>query len=153
MADNQRKILQVNDRFLEKTGKTRDELIGKSVEEIGVPFLLGLPLEQIMNEMVEKKNVTLEKTCCQDNMDIYLFIKLIPTRFDTENFGVTIIIEDISDRKRVEKALLESEQLYRTVLENIQDAFYRSDKDGNLIMASPSWASLLGIRVTRRVYR
>ena len=30
------------------------------------------------------------------------------------------------------------------MIENIQDVFYRSDKAGNLIMASPSWAKILG---------
>ena len=51
---------------------------------------------------------------------------------------------DITERRRTELALEEREKLYRSVIENIQDVFYRSDKDGNLIMASPSWASMLG---------
>ncbi|HVP93865.1 MAG TPA: PAS domain S-box protein [Methanoregulaceae archaeon] len=41
-------------------------------------------------------------------------------------------------------ALAESEKKYRTVIDNIQDVFYRSDLNGNLIMASPSWATILG---------
>ncbi len=47
-------------------------------------------------------------------------------------------------RAIAENALKDSENLYRTVIENIQDVFYRADTEGNLIMASPSWASLLG---------
>ncbi|TFG90205.1 MAG: PAS domain S-box protein, partial [Candidatus Atribacteria bacterium] len=47
-------------------------------------------------------------------------------------------------RYRTEKTLKKNEKLYRSVIENIQDVFYRSDKEGNLIMASPSWAHLLG---------
>ena len=47
-------------------------------------------------------------------------------------------------RYRMEKSLKKSEKLYRSVIENIQDVFYRSDKEGNLIMASPSWARMLG---------
>jgi PAS domain S-box-containing protein len=47
-------------------------------------------------------------------------------------------------RYKTEKTLKKSEKLYRSVIENIQDVFYRSDKAGNLIMASPSWAKILG---------
>jgi PAS domain S-box-containing protein len=47
-------------------------------------------------------------------------------------------------RQKTAERLQESEKLYRSVIENIQDVFYRSDKGGNLIMASPSWAKLLG---------
>jgi PAS domain S-box-containing protein len=42
------------------------------------------------------------------------------------------------------EALKESERKYRSILENIQDAYYRSDRDGNLIMISPSGIRLLG---------
>ena len=47
-------------------------------------------------------------------------------------------------RRIAEDALKKSEQQYRSVINNIQDIFYRTDRDGNLIMASPSWASVLG---------
>jgi len=47
-------------------------------------------------------------------------------------------------RSIAEDALKESENLYRTVIENIDDVFYRADTEGNLVMASPRWASLLG---------
>jgi len=47
-------------------------------------------------------------------------------------------------RSIAEDALKESENLYRTVIENIDDVFYRADTEGNLVMASPGWAKLLG---------
>ena len=48
------------------------------------------------------------------------------------------------DRKIAEDALKESEQKYRSVIENIQDGLYRTDCNGNLVMASPSLTHLLG---------
>lgn len=54
-------------------------------------------------------------------------------------------------RALAEQALKESESLYRTVLENIQDIFYRADTEGNLIMASPSGAVLLGYSPTEDI--
>jgi PAS domain S-box-containing protein len=51
---------------------------------------------------------------------------------------------DITERKKTEEALRESEQLYRGVIENIQDVYYRSNAEGKLVMASPSGAKYFG---------
>jgi PAS domain S-box-containing protein len=58
--------------------------------------------------------------------------------------GAIESIRDITDRKLFEDALRESERKYRSILENIQDVYYRTDPEGNLILASPSAAQLLG---------
>ena len=47
-------------------------------------------------------------------------------------------------RRQAEASLKESEKMYRMILENIQDVYYRCDQDGNLIMFSPSGYRLLG---------
>jgi len=52
--------------------------------------------------------------------------------------------QDITERRRVEKALHDSELLYRTILNNIQDVYYRCDTEGTLVMANPSAPKLLG---------
>jgi len=51
---------------------------------------------------------------------------------------------DISQRKRAEEALAERERSYRSVVENMQDVFYRADMQGRLTLASPSAARMLG---------
>ncbi len=47
-------------------------------------------------------------------------------------------------KHKTEIKLKESEKQYRSILENIQDAYIRVNKDGNIIMASPSAASMYG---------
>src|SRR5665648_718864 len=42
----------------------------------------------------------------------------------------------------------ESEKEYRTVLETMQDAFYRADENGDLLMVSPSFARIFGFLTT-----
>jgi PAS domain S-box-containing protein len=46
--------------------------------------------------------------------------------------------EEISERRRVEEALRESEEKYRTILENIEDGYYESDLVGNLTFFNDS---------------
>ncbi|NMB78891.1 MAG: PAS domain S-box protein [Methanomicrobiales archaeon] len=57
---------------------------------------------------------------------------------------ITRLESKVSELETTQQALKESEEKYRSILYNIQDVFYRSDRDGNLIMASPSWAQMLG---------
>jgi PAS domain S-box-containing protein len=58
--------------------------------------------------------------------------------------GTIWMLQDITGRTKAEAALRESEKKYRSVIENIQDVFYRADVDGEIIMGSPSGAKLFG---------
>ncbi|MDO9033809.1 MAG: PAS domain S-box protein, partial [Methanoregula sp.] len=55
-------------------------------------------------------------------------------------------------QKSADEALKESEAKYRSILENIQDVYYRSDADSNLILASPSIATVLGYDSLSELY-
>ncbi len=51
---------------------------------------------------------------------------------------------DVAGYKISEDALKESEEKYRTLVNNMRDTLYRSDKIGNITLVSPSGARLLG---------
>ncbi len=51
----------------------------------------------------------------------------------------------VQERRRLDiLTLAESERDYRSVLESMEDVFYRTDTEGALVMASPSFAALFG---------
>jgi two-component system, cell cycle sensor histidine kinase and response regulator CckA len=54
------------------------------------------------------------------------------------------VISDITERKKGEDALRESEALYRDLVENIEDLVCKHDLQGNLIFVNSSSANLLG---------
>jgi PAS domain S-box-containing protein len=54
---------------------------------------------------------------------------------------------DVTARKDAQAALRESEQLYRSIIDNMQDTYYRADNVGKITMVSPSITSLLGYSV------
>ncbi|MFA7402658.1 MAG: PAS domain S-box protein [Pelobacteraceae bacterium] len=54
------------------------------------------------------------------------------------------VIADISEIKNAQQAIQESEERYRTIVENMQDVYYRADTEGKLVMVSPSGAEMLG---------
>lgn len=55
-----------------------------------------------------------------------------------------ILENDILERKLVEKALYESEQKYKSVLDNMQDVYYRTDRHGTIVLTSRSALNMLG---------
>ena len=51
----------------------------------------------------------------------------------------------VQERRRLDTlSLAESERDHRSVLESMEDVFYRTDSEGALVMASPSFATLFG---------
>ena len=138
-------VVQVNDPFLQFCNITQEGIIGSDIRKLNTPLFRDISLDHfIKNESGEKKTEYFEINLHNDTGDMYFRAKLVPVIFDDSTEGILAVFENVSDRKRTEMALAEREQQYRAVLENIQDVFYRSDKDGTLIMASPSWASMLG---------
>lgn len=75
-------------------------------------------------------------------VSIFIFITLLFLAYlSVKAFA---IVREEEKRKTVESALRESEKNYRLIFESIQDVFYRSDREGKLVMMSPSGLSLFG---------
>jgi two-component system, cell cycle sensor histidine kinase and response regulator CckA len=62
-------------------------------------------------------------------------------------------LEDITDRKRAEERLRQSEEEFRRIVENLQDAFYRADMNGILTFLSPASERIAGYRPEEGVGR
>jgi len=54
------------------------------------------------------------------------------------------VLVDITDHKRTLRALCESEEKYRSIFENVQDVYYRTDMAGIIVEVSPAVKRHLG---------
>lgn len=55
-------------------------------------------------------------------------------------------VRDISERKKAERELQESEKKYRSIIENMVDGYYRTNFAGRIVLASPSAMEMFGIK-------
>jgi len=58
--------------------------------------------------------------------------------------GIRAIIADVSRQKKIEQTLIESEERYRSLLENLPVGVFRSTYEGKVISANPAMAAIYG---------
>jgi two-component system cell cycle sensor histidine kinase/response regulator CckA len=67
------------------------------------------------------------------------WLEIFSSRIEYEGRpAVQAAFVDITERKRIEEALRESEGKYRRIFENVQDVFFQVDEQGKIIDISPS---------------
>jgi PAS domain S-box-containing protein len=87
-----------------------------------------------------EKRARIFTVTCKDGAQ--KIINFIPVQLETgENL---MACEDITERKHADEALRESEERYRTILENIEDGYYEVDLPGNLTFFNDSLCRMLG---------
>jgi len=141
-----RVIVRVNDRITEMTGYAPEDLVGKSARILYPDDEEFALVGREKYDQIRKGGTGTVETRWKRKDGSIRDILLSSTPLDSGDpaGGVTFTALDITDRKRAEEALRESEERYRSVIENIEDGFIRTDRDGRLVMASPSVARLTG---------
>jgi PAS domain S-box-containing protein len=145
-TDAEGRLSFVNNALCQVIGYSKQELMGK-------PFFDLLHLDD------KKKVLALFKQAFnhpQDNLNLEfrvvhkeghtLHMSSRPTRLEYEGkiVGFNIIVEDITERKRAEEALRESEERYRTLVENATDFIYMIDAEDRILSLNQAAAKLLG---------
>jgi PAS domain S-box-containing protein len=67
--------------------------------------------------------------------------------FPLSNQCVGIAFDDVTEQKRIEAALAESERLYRSVVDSVQEAIFQVDSKGCWIFLSPAWTEITGFTI------
>lgn len=68
----------------------------------------------------------------KDNTHFYTELSISSFKANNKNY-IVMVTRDITERKRAQKAIRESEEKYRNITENIDDFLYTFEKSGNLL--------------------
>ncbi|MBN1691335.1 MAG: PAS domain S-box protein [Dehalococcoidia bacterium] len=129
-----------NNSVCQSLGYTREELIEKNYR-LMVPEDAKRSLLLAFNEVyrTSEPNKGFEhKVICKDGSTLSVESSISLRKNELgEIVGFRSVSRDITERKQGEQALRDSEERYRSLVENINDVFYTMDNEGNITYVSP----------------
>jgi two-component system, cell cycle sensor histidine kinase and response regulator CckA len=125
----------------------KSELIGKPVLDIVHPDYKEFVRQRVIEAMEHGKTQPLseEKFLRLDGTVIDVEVVSVPTTFKGIS-AVQVVVNDITERKRVEKALCISEERYRTLAEAAQEMIFIVNRSDIVEYANTSAAELFNKR-------
>ncbi|MCE1165017.1 MAG: PAS domain S-box protein [Bacteroidetes bacterium] len=116
-------------------GKTKEQMVGIDMHSVITPHLAEERLIREKEVIRTKKPLRFEDR----EGGVILDNRMFPV-FDKNGNVIRFAVfsRDVTQSRLAEKALEESEEKYRTIFENVQDIFFRLDKDYNIVEISPS---------------
>jgi PAS domain S-box-containing protein len=142
---NDGRIIDVNNKWLEALGYTREEVIGRSTTDIGV---WADPQERrnILLQLKEKKRFrdvhVHTRTKSGEIRDIYMSGELV--RAGSDDLFLSLA-RDVTDTLKAEKVLRESESRFRLLIENAPDGIYVQTQ-GSIVYVNDTALRMFGAR-------
>ncbi len=139
-------ILDCNEATAKIGGMRKDELIGKPFNELS--FLEEKNLSRISElfPKVMSGESTETVDLCIHPGDETIWIEAYPAILRKEDniYALQIIIRDVTERKKIEEALKESEEKLRLLFANASEGIMYIDKLWNIIQVNPRALEILG---------
>jgi len=146
VLDLDARLLEVNASYCKMLGYTREELLKMSIpdiEAIETPEESAHHLKKVLEQGYDSFET---KHQCKDGKIID--VEVSANYIDVEGGQMVVFVRNITERKKAEQALTESEGKYRTLIENIPQKIFFKDKDSLYISCNSNFAKDLKIKPT-----
>ena len=145
IIDNAGKIVFVNDEYCKMHDYTKGELIGKSFDMI-LPNIEGFTsFKKILSKEIKRPYTVESYNIRKDGTKFPVLISWNYFQKNGEVDGMVAVVQDISKIKEYEKAIKESEEKYRALIENISDIIWEIDQDGKYTYMSNKCISIFSM--------
>jgi len=125
------------------TGIRAEAALGKSLQEI-FPDTSGIrKAEKVYRDVLRTQQSQTFVTYYTDHDGRHYIFEI--SAYPSRN-GISVFVKDITERKKTEKALLDSEERYRALFDRSLDCVYVHDFEGNFLDANKTAMKLLGYK-------
>lgn len=140
------RIERINKEFTRLFGWAPQEAVDRLIDELIVPEELRAEGAGLTDRSRRGERLVVETVRCRkDGSRIHVSVLGAPFAFGQGELRVYAIYRDITDRKRAEEALRESETAYRQLFERAPYGILRVGADGTIERANPALLRMLGV--------
>ncbi|GAI96729.1 unnamed protein product, partial [marine sediment metagenome] len=140
VTDLKGKILDVNDAILRMSGLSREELVGQDglalMPREDTKKIIGHGTKALKSGTGAEKMIQEITPTSGREYDVGLSMGMLRDS-SGDPTGFVAIVRDITESKRAEEALRESEEKHRELVENLSDIIYTVDENGVTTYISP----------------
>ncbi len=143
LIDDQLRIVEANDKALESYQYSREEFIGLSLLRIRAPETIS-QIQQQLNDVRTNESATFETIHMRKDRSTF------PVEVSSRGviiegaFYYQTIARDITDRKRAQDTLRESEDKFRKIFEESPFSMAMTGKDLVIVSANSSFCKMIG---------
>jgi two-component system sensor histidine kinase/response regulator len=137
------RFLEVNEAAVRSYGWTREEFLAMTIRDIRPPATQGA-LDTLLNETSEShRHSALSMHRTKAGRTLRVEISSYPLEF-LGRAARMVLVQDVTERESAAEALALSEEKYRSVIEQLQDVFFRTDTAGHWTFLNQAWTTLTG---------
>ncbi|MBI1749384.1 MAG: PAS domain S-box protein [Acidobacteria bacterium] len=140
------RYVEVNDSFLRLSGFQRDEVIGRTGPELQIwmdPAERAAVLSKLREQGAVRNMEYTFRMKSGELIDTVLSAEVIKLSGELHTLWV---VRDIREKKRAERALRESEERYRSIVETTSEWIWELDREGRHLYDNQAVESILGYR-------
>lgn len=152
MKDTEGRYQAANVKLAEYLGvSSPEQLLGKTIHDFFEPEVADLISAEVKDALTNDHTIHTEKKFTVNDGERWFDIHQSPISIDGQLIGTVGCAWDITERKLIEKALVESEERYRRVVEVSPEAIF-IHFEGRFVFMNLAAAKLLGAEKPEELY-
>ncbi|MFC1512908.1 PAS domain S-box protein [Thermodesulfobacteriota bacterium] len=144
VVDNRSVLCDVNQAFEDFFGVQGRDIIGRHCSEVlDTDLCAACDLDNVLVGRSSFSGIEVSLTVGGQEKTGLLAGTYLGGLSDELSMSI-MVLQDITEKKHIEQALVESEEKYRSLIENVPDVTWRADVDGNLLFISSNLKKICG---------
>ncbi|MFA4860714.1 PAS domain S-box protein [Methanoregula sp.] len=151
VLDNDLRIVQASDSFCLFAGVPRPKILGFHLSSLTVPLLSERDELELQALLRGGPSLKKEIRAVRNGDEVFFNGRFIPALFENGGSGVTVILEDITERMRAERATLERDRLLHTIFHIPTTPQFYIDRNHKVVYWDRALEIMTGIKAEEMV--